>query len=143
MATQTKLQRKNTPQVIPPGEWTLLTYDTVIRNDDSMQQGMCLIVPPYNGDFLWARNVSWDAITLPPFDTRQRQFAARFVRDPFGIHDDTGSTDQTDTAGKDFHTTVWPFYGRAGQAVGVEVWHDHTEAVAVTQAQFSATTWDY
>lgn len=143
MATQTKLQRKLTPQAIPPNTWTLITYDTVIRDDDEMAVDMELITPHEDADFLWARNVSWDAFTVPAGDTRVRQFSARFIRDPYGIRDDTGTADQIDTPGRDWSTTVWPFWGKAGRPVGLEVWHDHHEPVNVTQAQFSATTWDY
>jgi hypothetical protein len=143
VGTQAKLQRKLTPQLIQPQTWTLLTYDTVIRDNRSMVREMSLIQPPYSGDFIWGRNVSWDPIEVPEDDTRVRQFAARFVRDPHGDRDDTGSQDQADTSGKDFHTGLWVFWGKANVPVGVEVWHDHTEPVAVYQAQFSATTWDY
>lgn len=33
--------------------------------------------------------------------------------------------------------------GQAGQPVGVEVWHDHTEPWAVEHAQFNGMTCDY
>lgn len=142
MATQCKLYR-NTPQTIQPNTWTLLTFDSAIRNDLSMEQDLSLIVPPTTGDFIWARNIRWESITIPSGDTRQRQFMARFVRDPHGARDDTGAADQVDSPGKDWATTVWLFQGNAGQPVGVEVWHDHHQAAVVGHAQFVGQTWDY
>jgi hypothetical protein len=38
---------------------------------------------------------------------------------------------------------MWPFAGQAGQPVGVEVWHDHTEPWPLEHAQFVGMTWDY
>lgn len=142
MATQCKLYR-DTPQTIQPSTWTLLTFDTAIRNDLSMQQGLSLIVPPQDGDFLWARNIRWETLTIPEGDTRPRQFAARFIRDPYGVRDDTGTADQIDTPGKDWQTMVWPFWGKAGRPIGVEVWHDHHEPAVVGHAQFVGQTNDY
>jgi hypothetical protein len=142
MAKQVKLYR-NAPQAIEPQTWTLLTFETAIRNDLSMAQDLTLIVPAHDGDFLWARNIRWAAFTIPIEDKRPRQFMSRFIRDPYGERDDTGAGDQMDSPGKDWTTTMWPFWGKHGEPVGVEVWHDHTEAVAVEHAQFVGMTWDY
>jgi hypothetical protein len=150
VATQCKLYT-NTPQLIEPETWTTLRYDQVLRDTASMARGTraitdtksALIVPPRDGDFLWFRFVHWDPITVPEGDTRERQFMERFVRDPYGAPDSTGSSDGDDTAGKEFHLGGWAFYGRAGQGVAVEVWHDHHEPVAVVHAQFIGMTWDY
>lgn len=142
MATQVKLYR-NTPQAVPPGTWTLLTFDTAIRNDLSMAEDLSLIVPAHDGDFLWARNVSWETLTIPEGDVRVRQFMSRFIRDPYGVRDDTGAADRVDSPGRDWDTTMWPFYGQHGQPVGVEVWHDHHEPAYVRHAQFVGMTWDY
>lgn len=143
MATQCKLQRKLTPQLIKPNTWTLLVFDTILRNDRSMQKGMSLIIPPVDGDFIWGRNISWGPFDIPKGDLRVRQTASRFIRDPHGEDDDTGSDDKLDTPGRDFTTGTWVFKGDGGKPIGVEVWHDHTGPVFVTQSQFSATTWDY
>lgn len=142
MATVCKLYR-NTPQTIPPNTWTLLTFDEALRNDCDMAQDLTLITPPQDGDFVWGRNVRWEALTTPEGDTRVRQFMARFIRDPHGIRDDTGAEDQADTPGRDWDTNVWPFRGYAGQPVGVEVWHDHHTDAVVGHAQFVAQTNDY
>lgn len=142
MATVCKLYR-NTPLVIPPNTWTLVTFDEVLRNDHSMAQDLSLIVPPYAGDFIWGRNISWEALTLPDGDTRARQFMSRFVRDPHTDPDDTGAEDQVDTPGRDWDTNVWLFRGRAGQPVGVQVWHDHHTDAIVRHAQLVAQTNDY
>lgn len=149
MATQCKLFTK-TPQLIPPRTWTPIRYDQVLRDDRNMfhargltDPGAALITPPLSGDFIWARFVHWDTITVPDGDVRERQFLEQFCRDPYGAPDSTGSTDGEDTAGAEFHLGTWMFYGRAGRPVAVRVWHDHDEPVAVTHAQFVATTWDY
>lgn len=142
MASQVKLYR-NAPQLIQPETWTVVNFQSAIRNDLSMAQDLTLIVPAHDGDFLWARNVRWGALTVPDWDLRPRQFMSRFIRDPFGIRDDTGASDQLDSPGRDWTTTMWPFYGHEGQPVGLEVWHDHTEPVAVEHAQFVGMTWDY
>lgn len=143
MAKQVKLYRGQTAQIIPPNTWTLLTFEKAIRNDLSMQQGLELIVPAHDGDFLWARNIRWESITIPAGDSRPRQFMSRFIRDPHGEADDTGASDQLDSPGKDWLTTMWPFWGEHGQPVGVQVWHDHHEPAAVGHAQFVGMTWDY
>lgn len=143
MATQCKLQRKEFAQIIQPNTWTLLTFDTIIRNDMSMQKLMKTIAPMYNGDFIWARNISWSAIEVPDDDLRIRQFASRFIRDPSGDRDDTGTDDGVFSPGKNFSTVTWPFRGEMNVPVGVEVWHDHSLPASIYQAQFSATTWDY
>lgn len=142
MATQCKLYR-DTPQLIPPNTWTLLTFDKAIRNDRHMQRNLSTIMPPFDGDFIWYRFIHWDTITVPDGDVRERQFMERFVRDPNGTPDSTGSTDGDDTAGKEYRLGGWPFYGEAGEHVGVQVWHDHTDSVAVVHAQFIGMTWDY
>ena len=142
MATVCKLYR-NTPQVIPPNTWTLLTFDEALRNDCGMAQDLTLIVPSQDGDFIWSRNIRWESITVQEGDTRPRQFMARFVRDPHGVRDDTGAEDGTDTPGRDWDTNVWPFRGHAGEPVGVEVWHDHHESAVLGHAQFAAQTNDY
>lgn len=142
MATQCKLYR-STPQLIQPNTWTVLTFDRAIRNDQGMSADLSLITPPQDGDFIWARNVRWEPITVPGGDTRPRQFMDRFIRDPYGVRDDTGADDRMDTPGRDWNTTAWFFYGNAGQPVGVEVWHDHHEPVEVGHAQFVGMTWDY
>lgn len=143
MATQAKLYRGEQPQLIPPNTWTLLTFEKTIRNDRSMVRDRCLIMPPFDGDFVWSRNLRWAAITIPPGDTRQRQFMSRFIRDPDGERDDTGAADHVATPGRSWETTTWQFWGEYGMPVGVEVWHDHHEPWAVEHAQFVGTTWDY
>ncbi len=143
MATQAKLYRGEHAQLIPPNTWTLLTFEKLIRNDRSMARDRCLIMPPFDGDFEWSRNLRWAAITIPPGDTRPRQIMSRFVRDPHGVRDDTGADDRLATPGRSWQTVTWPFAGEAGQPVGVEVWHDHHEPWAVEHAQFVGTTWDY
>lgn len=143
MASVCKLYRGEKPQIIPPNAWTLVTFEKVIRNDRSMARDRCLIMPPFDGDFEWSRNLRWAAITLPAGDTRPRQFMSRFIRDPHGIRDDTGADDRTATPGRSWQTVAWPFAGQAGEPVGVEVWHDHTDTWPLEHAQFSALTWDY
>lgn len=142
MGTQCKLYR-STPQIIEPNRWTLLTFERAIRNDGNMARSLSLIVPPLDGDYVWARNIRWEAIAVPEGDSRQRQFMSRFIRDPHGIRDDTGAADHVATPGRSWETTSWMFFGDAGEPVGVEVWHDHHEPWAVGHAQFVATTWDY
>lgn len=143
MATVCKLYR-NTPQIIPPNTWTLLTFDEVLRNDCGMQQDLTLITPPQDGDFIWGRNVRWEALTLPAGDTRPRQFMDRFVRyQPGKTPDDTGAQDGPDTPGRDWDTTLWLFKGYADVPTGVEVWHDHHVDAVVGHAQFVAQTNDY
>lgn len=143
MATQCKLYRGDKPQLIPPTTWTLLTFEKAIRDDRKMMRDLSLIMPPFDGDFIWSRNIRWASITLPEGDVRQRQFMSRFVRDPHGVRDDTGAADHVATPGRSWETTTWPFYGDAGVPVGVEVWHDHHDDWAVEHAQFVGTTWDY
>jgi len=143
MATVCKLYRGEKPQLIPPETWTLVTYEKTVSNDRYMQRDLSLIMPPFNGDFLWSRNLRWAAITVPDGDFRPRQIMSRFVRDPAGIHDDTGADDRIATPGRSWQTVMWPFAGQAGQPVGVEVWHDHTEPWPLEHAQFVGTTWDY
>jgi hypothetical protein len=140
MATVCKLYRNN-PLVIPPSTWTLLTFETVLRNDCGMAQDLTLIVPPQDGDFIWGRNIRWEALTIPAGDERPRQFMDRFVRLP--EDDDTGAQDGPDTPGRDWDTTLWLFKGYAGLAVGVEVWHDHHTDAVIGHAQFAAQTNDY
>jgi hypothetical protein len=118
MATQCKLYRDR-PQVIPPGEWTLLTFEKVIQNDRSMAQALSLIVPKRDGDFTWSRNIRWAAITVPDGDARPRQFMSRFVRDPHGERDDTGADDRVATPGRSWQTVTWPFAGEVAVPVGV------------------------
>lgn len=142
MATQCKLYR-DTPQLIQPNAWTLLTFERAIRDDRHMYRAPALIMPPFDGDFIWGRNIRWEPLAVPPGDSRVRQFMARFVRDPLGERDDTGAEDQVDTPGRDWDTNTWFFYGESGVPVGVEVWHDHHEAAAVGHAQFVGMTWDY
>lgn len=152
MATQCKLYT-NTPQLIQPQTWTTVRYDEVLRNDRRMFQGTgtgvvaepesALIQPPQDGDFIWSRFLHWDTITVPPGDTRPRQFIERFCRDPYTVPDSTGSSDGPDSGGREFRLGTWQFRGHAGQPVAVQVWHDHSEPVAVVHAQFVATTWDY
>ncbi|MFD7705725.1 hypothetical protein [Streptomyces sp. NPDC059786] len=142
MATQCKLYR-NSPQIIQPNTWTLLTFEKTLRNDRKMARNLSLIVPPADGDFIWARNIRWESITVPDGDDRPRQFMSRFVRDPHTAPDDTGAADHLDSPGRDWDTTTWIFEGNAGQPVGVQVWHDHHEPVAVGHAQFIGITWDY
>lgn len=143
MATECKLYRGDQPQLIPPNTWTLVTYEEAISNDRGMARDLALIMPPFAGSFLWGRNLRWAAITIPDGDTRPRQIMSRFVRDPHGIHDDTGADDRTATPGRSWQTVTWPFAGKAGQGVGVEVWHDHTDDWPLEHAQFVGMTSDY
>ena len=142
MATVCKLYR-NAPQIIPPNTWTLLTFEKALRNDHGMARDLSLIVPPEDGDFIWGRNISWETLAIPDGDTRVRQFMARFIRDPWGVRDDTGAEDQVDTPGRDWDTNIWLFKGPAGVPIGVEVWHDHHEDAIVRHAQFVGQTNDY
>jgi hypothetical protein len=142
MATQCKLYR-DSPQVVPPNEWTLLKFERALRNDRHMHRDFTMIIPPFAGDFVWSRNLRWAAFTLPAGDVRPRQFMSRFVRDPHGARDDTGAADHVATPGRSWETTTWLFAGEANEPVGVEVWHDHTEPWAVEHAQFAGMTWDY
>jgi hypothetical protein len=142
MATLCKLYR-NAPLVVPPNTWTLLTFEKTLRNDRSMAHDLSLIVPPEDGDFIWARNIRWESLTIPDGDTRPRQFMSRFIRDPHGVRDDTGAADGPDTPGRDWQTTTWFFKGYEGVPIGVEVWHDHHVEAAVGHAQFVGQTWDY
>lgn len=140
MATVCKLYR-NTPLIVPPNTWTLLTFEEALRNDCGMAQDLSLITPPQDGDFIWGRNVRWEALTIPDGDKRPRQFMDRFTRLP--AMDDTGAQDGPDTPGRDWDTTLWLFKGYAGVPIGVEVWHDHHEAAVIGHAQFTAQTNDY
>lgn len=150
MATSCKLYTV-TPQSIQPQTWTAIRFDVVLSNDGNMYQGdgtvinpdSALIMPPQDADFVWFRCVKWASITLPLGDTRERQFMERFCRDPYTAPDDTGSADEADTPGQEFHLGGWFFRGHAGQSVALQVWHDHTSPVDVTHAQFVAATWDY
>jgi len=150
MATQCKLYT-NVPQSIPPNTWTTIKFDVTLRNDRGMYQGThdaispqsALIVPDEDGDFIWSRFVKWDSITIPEGDTRPRDFHERFVRDPYTAPDGTGETDGPDTVGMDLRVVTWPFWGKAGRPIAVEVRHNHHEPAVVVHAQFSATTWDY
>lgn len=142
MATQAKLYRGEKSQLIPPQTWTLLTFEKTIRNDRGMARDRCLIMPPFDGDFVWSRNLRWAALALPEGDERP-QFMSRFVRDPRSERDDTGAADHQATRGRSWETVTWQFSGEAYEPVGVEVWHDHTDSWAVEHAQFVATTWDY
>lgn len=130
MATLCKLYR-DSPQLIPPNTWTLVTFERAVRNDRHMQRDYRLIVPPFGGDFIWSRNLRWAAIAVPDGDSRPRQFMSRFIRDPHGARDDTGAADHPATPGRSWETTTWQFAGQANQPVGVE------------HAQFVAATWDY
>lgn len=143
MASVCKLYRGEKPQLIPPNTWTLVTYERTISNDRSMMRNLSLIMPPFDGDFLWARNLRWASITLPEGDTRPRQIMSRFIRDPHGVRDDTGADDRTATPGRSWQTVMWPFAGQTNQPVGVEVWHDHHEDWPLEHAQFVGETWDY
>lgn len=143
MATVCKLYRGEKPQLIQPETWTLVTYEKTLSNDRSMMRDRSLIQPPFDGDFIWARNLRWGAITIPDGDLRPRQFMSRFIRDPFGIRDDTGADDRVASPGRSWQTVMWPFAGHAGQPVGVEVWHDHTEPWPLEHAQFVGYTADY
>lgn len=143
MSTECKLYRGETPQLIPPTTWTLVTYEKVLVNDRSMARDLSLIMPPFAGSFLWGRNLRWAAITVPDGDVRPRQIMSRFVRDPHGIADDTGADDRLATPGRSWQTVTWPFAGKAGQPVGVQVWHDHTEDWPLEHAQFTGVTCDY
>ncbi|MFJ2259463.1 hypothetical protein ACIOKD_14175 [Streptomyces sp. NPDC087844] len=138
-----KLYRGTVPQIIPPGEWTLVSFEKTVSNDRSMARNLSLIVPPTTAEFLWARNLRWSAIDIPDGDVRPRQIMSRFVRDPAGIHDDTGADDRTATPGRSWQTVAWPFVGQAGMPVGLEVWHDHHLPWGLEHAQFAATTPDY
>lgn len=143
MATVCKLYRGAKPQLIPPQAWTLVTFEEALSNDRNMAVKLTLIRPPVDGAFLWARNLRWAAIEIPDGDLRPRQVMSRFIRDPYGIRDDTGADDRVATPGRSWQTVAWPFKGQAGQPVGVEVWHDHTEPWALEHAQFVGETSDY
>jgi len=143
VASVCKLYRGEKPQLIPPNSWTLVTYEKAISDDRKMLRNLSLIQPPFDGHFSWARNLRWAAITLPDGDDRPRQIMSRFIRDPHGIRDDTGADDRIATPGRSWQTISWFFYGEAGQPVGVEVWHDHTEPWLLEHAQFVGMTWDY
>ncbi len=138
-----KLYRGKDPQIIPPGEWTPVTFEKTVSNDRSMARNLCLIVPPVTAEFLWGRNLRWAAITVPDGDLRPRQIMSRFVRDPAGIRDDTGADDRVATPGRSWQTVLWPFTGQAGVPVGLEVWHDHDQPWALEHAQFVGMTSDY
>lgn len=150
MSTQCKLYT-DTHQLVPPDTWTTVRFDVVLRNDRAMYQGdatvtdpgSALIQPDKDGDFLFFRFVKWAPITIPDGDTRPRDFHERFVRDPYTSPDGTGETDGPDTTGQDLRIVGWPFRGRAGQPVAVQVRHNHHEPVAIIHAQFAALTWDY
>lgn len=143
MATECKLYRGEEPQLIPPNTWTLVAFEETLSNDRGMARNLSLIVPPIKGSFVWSRNLRWAAISVPDGDTRPRQFMSRFIRDPHGIRDDTGADDRVATPGRSWQTVSWPFQGKAGQPVGVEVWHDHHEPWPLEHAQFVGQTWDY
>jgi hypothetical protein len=148
VATLTKLYT-DTPQEVPPQTWTVLRFEKALRDDGMWGGGgmtdpaSALITPQQDGDFIWFRFLHWASITVPAGDTRQRQFLAQFVRDPYGVPDSTGTADHGDTAGREFQVAGWQFAGRAGQPVAVRVWHDHHEPVDVLHAQFVGMTWDH
>src|ERR1043165_2877814 len=143
MATVCKLYRGDKPQLIEPETWTLVTYEKALSNDRSMMRNLSTIQPPFDGDFIWARNLRWGAIDIPDGDTRQRQIMSRFIRDPHGIRDDTGADDRLATPGRSWQTVLGPFAGHANMPVDVEVWHDHHEPWPLEHAQFVGYTADY
>lgn len=148
MATQCKVYT-NVRQPVPPNTWYRIGFDVVLRNDFDMFTGngdvtnpdSTVIVPEYDGDFIWMAKVKFDDIGQPVGS--ERQFNVRFVRDPYTAPDNTGEEDGDDTVGQDLRGISWAFRGHAGQPVAVEVRHTHDQSVDIIHAQFLATTWDY
>jgi hypothetical protein len=67
---------------------------------------------------------------VPPSDAEQ--FITRFATDPDS--DDmkhSGSNDRALTPGKDFIRDMWFLKAQAGQEVGLQFWHDASEAILV------------
>ncbi len=147
MATQCKLYT-DVAQSIEPQTWTTIKYDQVLKDTGTMYQGdgtvtnpdSALIEPDQDGDFIWFRKVHWASISA---SGDEAQFIERFVRNPYTDADSTGGDDHDDTDGAEFNVGAWAFRGRSGQPVAVEVWHNHSDPVDVTHAQFIAMTWDY
>jgi hypothetical protein len=63
------------------------------------------------------------------------QIITRFVRDPDGEDDSTGTDDRVTTRGKDFISRVWLFVPIPGKPVGIQIWHDHPGTLTVEYAQ--------
>ncbi len=80
------------------------------------------------------RTELWEAY-MRIADSDATQFLTRFMRDPWGVKDHTGSSNPTATPGKDFINTMWFFQTRGVRLVGIQLWHDATGDLTVEYAQ--------
>lgn len=142
MGTRTKLYT-DTRQTVPPNTWYNVEFDVVIQDDGGWAHGPGQIRPHANCDMIWSRKVWFDQAAPYPAVPEGVQFNTRFTRNPFTDPDNTGETDKNVTPGKTLCVDTWQFAGKAGQPVGVQVRHNHTEPIDIVHAQFVATTWDF
>jgi len=63
------------------------------------------------------------------------QMITRFIRDPDGAADHTGSDDRLPTPGKDFIRGVWFFKAEPDMDIGVQFWHDSSGPVTIEYVQ--------
>ena len=67
------------------------------------------------------------------------QLITRFIRDPDGAADSTGTEDRVATPGKDYLSRMWYFTPIAGKPVGVQLWHDNSKSLTVEYVQLKHT----
>lgn len=130
-----------TDQLIPPGVWTVLRFDTESTDapgwhtcSDLEDPCSALITPDVTATGFLAAMVQWASAT--GMATPPTQYLSRFVRDPFGTPDSTATGDRAPTPGAQFERFCWPIVVRDGQPLAVAVNHNGSDPLAVTLAEF-------
>lgn len=112
---------KADPQVINPKTWTLLHFGA---NGE-------LINPTVNG--LAHLGTYFNVSNTGGAKTIQ----VRYIRDPKGAADFTGSTSFSFTAGHIF-SHMWAVIAKKGTPLGVQVWHDGPKPLTISTREFKA-----
>jgi hypothetical protein len=112
---------KADPESIPAKTWTLLTFGANGTVINPTVNGLAHLGTYFNvNDAGGAKTVQ-----------------VRFIRDPKGVADFTGSTSFSLAAGHIFSHT-WFIIGKKGTPIGVQIWHDGTKPMVIGTREFKA-----
>lgn len=80
--------------------------------------------PDARSGLIWPSHDGWgvlSAMVIWKEDDRPVEYRARFVRDPLGHADSTGTTDSAPSGGKQHRTYMWQFFVKKGVPVGLKI----------------------
>lgn len=122
--------QRNVNLSVRSGIWhTAAYFDQINKDIDGLYDGKDEIVIPENGVYLFSAKITWQSNSAG-------QRLVRFVREN---GDDTGTSDENATSGRDYIIHNWACYMTAGRKMRLQIMQTSGSTINAEMIQFKAT----